>query len=68
MKNNDTLPRCAAYKYKGYLFEVHSYLGPATLKKDLNLKVKQPSRYSKFWKIYSDFEKLTPKQRQRYQL
>ena len=53
------------YKYKGFIFEFHHYLGPCKLKKDF-----EPAKLSgrKFYKILAKWEKLTNKQKKKTQV
>ena len=44
------------YRFKGFPFEVHHFLGPFKLKKDLSHAAKDGR---KFWQVFGEWEKLT---------
>lgn len=52
------------YKFEGYLFEVHHYLGPIPLRKtDHSPRKNIPSG---FWAMWERFEKLSKTDRKQY--
>jgi len=48
------------YEYKGFTFEVHRYCGPCKLKKDWE-PAGAMGRH--FWKVWSDWDKLTKEEK-----
>ena len=51
-----------SYKYRGFLFEWHSYCGPSPLrKKTFELRSTIPTG---FWAAMDDFQKLSEEERQ----
>ena len=48
------------YQFKGFLFEVHFYLGPQKLKKNWDVA---SAMGRKFWKAYSEWDKLTKEEK-----
>jgi len=48
------------YEYKGVIFEVHRYCGPCKLKKDWEPAARMGR---KFWKIWSEWDKLTKEEK-----
>ena len=48
------------YQFKGFLFEFHSYLGPVKVKKNFD---PASAMGRKFWKAYSEWDKLTKKEK-----
>ena len=53
------------YQYKGFLFEFHSYLGPVKLKKNWDSAA---AMGRKFWKAYSEWDKLTAEEKRETQI
>lgn len=53
------------YKYKGFTFEFHHYLGPVKLRKD-GEPAKRQGR--KFYKIVDEWEKLSKVERRKTQI
>ncbi len=51
------------FKYKGLLFEYHSYLGPVILNKDYNPRNRNIGRKS--CEIINQWEKLSPSKKKR---
>ena len=52
------------YKFKGLVFEYHSYFGPIQYKKDLSEPRKNISR--NFYDVIDQFVKLSNKEREKY--
>ena len=52
------------YKFKGLVFEFHSYLGPIQYKKDLSEPRKNISK--NFYDVIDQFVKLSDKEREKY--
>lgn len=50
----------SAYTYKGWIFEIHSYLGPWPLKKDGDPRKRAGK---KFWGIWREWSKLTEEEK-----
>ena len=48
------------YQFKGFIFEVHFCLGPQKLKQDFNPAA---SMGRKFFKVYSEWDKLTKEEK-----
>jgi len=54
----------ATYEYRGYLFEWHSYLGPALLnRRNLSIRESVPAG---FWRAMDSFGRLTKEEREQY--
>ena len=53
------------YQYKGFIFESHAYLGPLKLKKDFDPACLMGR---KFFQIYDEWNKLTPKEKLKTQI
>ena len=53
------------YQYKGFLFEFHTLLGPVKLKKNWDSAA---AMGRKFWKAYSEWDKLTPEEKRETQI
>jgi hypothetical protein len=51
------------YCYKGLTFEMHNYCGPARCNKDGELSKVGMGR--KFWKIFKQWDKLSPSKKKR---
>ena len=45
------------YRYGGFIFEIHRYCGPCKLRADLEPAKKMGP---KFWKVWGEWDKLTP--------
>lgn len=52
------------YRYGGYYFEVHPYLGPVPLNPDGDPTNKNPPRG--FWKMWDQFDKLSQSDKDLY--
>jgi hypothetical protein len=48
------------YQYKGFLFEYHTLFGPVKVKKNFD---PASAMGRKFWKMYSEWDKLTPEEK-----
>jgi hypothetical protein len=53
------------YQFKGFIFEFHSYLGPVKVKKNFD---PASAMGRKFWKMYSEWDKLTPEEKLKTQI
>ena len=53
------------YQYKGFLFEFHTLLGPVKLKKNWDSAA---AMGRKFWKAYSEWDKLTAEEKRETQI
>jgi len=53
------------YEYKGFVFEFHRYCGPCKLKKDWEPAAKMGR---KFWKVWKEWDKLTPEEKTKTQI
>lgn len=53
------------YKFKGWLFEHHRYLGGWPLTKDLEPRKRAGD---KFWLVYSEFYSLNSKDKENYRV
>ena len=51
-----------AYKYEGFYFEFHNYLGPCPLKKNGEPSKKIPSG---FWDMFDKFYKLSDEEKEK---
>lgn len=52
------------YRYKGYTFEWHNYLGPVLCRNDGEPRKRQPGERSPFWPVLKQWQRL-PKAKQR---
>ncbi len=50
------------YKFKGFVFEVHSYLGPTKLRHTDHEPAARTGR--KFWSVFKEWSELTPEQKE----
>jgi hypothetical protein len=48
------------YQFKGFTFEYHTLFGPVKLKKNWD---SASAMGRKFWKMYSEWDKLTPEEK-----
>ena len=64
-KVNGIMTLANIYQYKGFLFEFHSYLGPVKVKKNFD---PASAMGRKFWKMYSEWDKLTPEEKLKTQI
>ena len=53
------------YRYKGFLFEFHSLFGPVKLKKNWDSAA---TMGRKFFKVYSEWDKLTAEEKRKTQI
>lgn len=53
------------YQFKGMIFEMHRYLGPIKLKKDMEPAA---AMGRKFWEIWDEWSKLTSKQKSKTEI
>jgi hypothetical protein len=61
MRDNDgrvigVITMANIYRFKGFIFEVHHYFGPAKLNKDFSQAAREGP---KFWKAFQEWDKLT---------
>jgi len=52
------------YRYGGFYFEVHPYLGPCLLKANGDPKQSEPP--ARFWPVWEAFDKLPQSERDKY--
>jgi len=53
------------YRYGGFTFEDHSYLGPMRLRKDLEPSLRQGPQ---FWRVVGRWRKLPKREREKLRL
>lgn len=56
----------SVYDYDGYLFELHSYLGPVPLRKDTHEP--RTTKPAGFWPAWIRFQKLSKEEQEKYRL
>lgn len=49
------------YRFKGFTFQVHNYCGPMKLKKDFSDAARTGR---KFWKVWSEWDKLSEQEKE----
>lgn len=55
------------YKYDGYTFEDHYYLGPMLVyTRTFEPRDRQPGPRSRFWSVYENFSNFSPIERKKY--
>lgn len=64
-KVNGIMTLANIYQYKGFLFEFHTLFGPVKLKKNWDSAA---AMGRKFWKAYSEWDKLTPEEKRETQI
>lgn len=53
------------YTYQGLTFEHHKYCGPLWLRKDLEVRTRQPGPGHRFWSVYEQWSKLSDDEKER---
>lgn len=64
-KVNGIMTLANIYQFKGFLFEVHFYLGPVKVKKNFD---PASAMGRKFWKAYSEWDKLSAEEKLKTQI
>ena len=64
-KVNGIMTVANVYQFKGFTFEFHSLFGPVKVNKDFNPSA---AMNSKFYKVYSEWDKLTKEEKAETQI
>lgn len=53
------------YRFEGYTFEWHNYLGPTLCRKNMEPRKRQPGERSRFWPVLERWQKLPKRKREK---
>ena len=53
------------YRFGGFTFDFHNYLGPWPVRKDLEPVKRFPGKRSRFWPVFERWQKLTKAQKRK---